>query len=596
MPFIDRSTKLRMRRIFRRRQKQVETVTTAAGQQFDANFFGKLEKLLDVKRFVGGWIILTILAIALTAIQTVGLSNYYLTNGPMPGGIYNEGLVGSYTNANPIYATGSVDSSVSRLLFASLFKYNDQNQLTGDLASGYTVNDTGKIYTVTLKENLRWHDGKPLTAEDVVFTYKLIQNPDVGSPHFGGWQGIQVSTLGPRTIQFTLPNALASFPHGLTNGIVPKHILASILPAQLRSNSFNTTQPVGAGPFMWSAIQLGSSVDSGSATALIALKSFDHYNAGKPKLAGFIVHTYDTEEQLLAAYKKRSVMAAAGLTSIPKELTADSLTHINTFGTTATTMVFFKMSDPLFANNDVRKALALSTDKQSILKQFDYSVMPAYGPLQVGQLGYDKKYKQVGFDIATANTVLEQAGWKLDQTGIRKKNGMPLNFSLLVEDIPDSVTLAKTLQKSWKAVGVDVRVITQPPADFRASVDRHDYSALLYSISIGPDPDVYVYWDSTQADVRSQSRLNLSEYKSTAADTALESGRTRQDATLRAIKYQSFQKAWHQDNPAIALFQPNNIYITRGKVPGLTPHRINGDTDRYYSVHAWQINTGQIDK
>lgn len=596
MPFIDRSTKLRMRRIFRRRQKQVETATTAAGQQFDANVFGKLEKLLDVKRFVGGWIILIVLAILLTAVQTVGLSNYYLTKGPTPGGVYNEGLVGSYTNANPIYATGSVDSSVSRLLFAGLLKYDDQNQLIGDLATDYTVNDTGKVYTVNLKEGLLWHDGKPLTADDVVFTYKLIQNPDVGSPHFGSWQGIQVSATNPRTVQFTLPNALASFPHGLTNGIVPKHILANIPPAQLRSNSFNTTEPVGAGPFMWSAIQLGSSVDSGSATALIALKSFEHYSAGKPKLAGFIVHTYDTEEQLVAAYRKRSVMAAAGLTKIPTELKKDSSTHINTFSTTATTMVFFKMSDPMFADSNIRKALALSTDKHSILQQFEYGVMPAYGPLQIGQLGYDKAYKQVGFDIAAANAALEQAGWKLDQAGIRQKNGTPLYFSLLVEDIPDSIAVAKKLQKSWKAAGVDVRLITQPPADFRASVDRHDYTALLYSISIGPDPDVYVYWDSAEASIRSQSRLNLSEYKSTAADTALESGRTRQDPALRAIKYQAFQKAWQQDNPAIALFQPNSVYVTRGKVSGLTPHRINSDTDRYYSVHTWQINTGQIDK
>lgn len=585
-----------MRRIFRRRQKQVETVTTAAGQQFDTNFFGRLEKLLDVKRFVAGWTILTILAISLTAVQTVGLSQYYLTKGPIPGGVYNEGLIGSYTNANPIYATGAVDASVSRLLFSGLFKYNDGNQLVGDLATGYTVNDTGKIYTVTLKDNVMWHDGKPLTAEDVVFTYTLIQNPDVGSPLFGSWQGIQITTVDARTVQFSLPNALASFPHGLTNGIVPKHLLAKIPPTQLRSNSFNTTEPVGSGPFRWSALQLGSSVDSGSATALIALKPFEQYSGGAPKLAGFIIHTYDTEDQLLAAYKKRSVVAAAGLTQIPDEIRQDQSTKLNTFGTSASTMVFFRVTDPLFADSNVRKALALATDKQTILAQFNYNVTPVYGPLQVGQLGYDKAYRQMGFDINAANVTLEQAGWKVGTNGIRQKNGSPLTFSLLVEDIPDSNTIAKALQASWKKAGVDVRLIAQPPADFRASVDRHDYSALLYSIGIGPDPDVFVYWDSSQADIRSQNRLNLSEYKSSAADTALEAGRTRQDPTLRAIKYQSFQKAWQQDNPAIALFQPNDIYITRGVVSGLNPHDINSDTDRYYSVHTWQINTGQVDK
>lgn len=596
MAFIDRSTKLRMRRIFRRRQKQVESATSYAEQQFESNFFSRLDRLLNVRRFVASWLILMTLAVMFTAAQTVGLSQYFLATGAVPGGVYNEGIIGSFTNANPIYATGSVDTSISRLMFAGLFKYDDQNQLVGDLASEYSVSENGKVYTVTLKPHLTWHDGRALTVNDVIFTYQLIQNPDVDSPLFTTWQGVKVAAIDQHTVEFTLPNAFTPFPYSLTNGIVPKHLLARVPPDHLRANSFNTTEPVGSGPFKWSALQLGSSVDSGSASALIALKPFAAYNGGEPKLAGFIMHTYDTEDQLIAAYRKHSVMAAVGLTQIPNDVRQDSSTHLNTFPTTAETMIFFKNTDTLLSDATVRKALTLATDRQKILALFHYSVIPAHGPLLIGQLGYDKAYNQAGFDMGAANATLDQAGWQRASNGIREKNGVPLRFQLLVEDTPSNQAVAKLIQQSWKQLGADIQLASPQPAEFQAAVDRHEYTALLHSISIGVDPDVYVYWDSSQADVRSQSRLNFSEYKSTAADIALEAGRTRQDPALRSVKYKTFQRVWQQDNPAVALFQPNDVYVTRGKVTGLPIHAINLDADRYYSVQNWQIKTGQIDK
>ncbi len=136
----------------------------------------------------------------------------------------------------------------------------------------------------------------------------------------------------------------------------------------------------------------------------------------------------------------------------------------------------------------------------------------------------------------------------------------------------------------------------QQATDFQGTVEGHSYAALLYGISIGPDPDVYVYWHSSQADVRSASRLNFSEYKSVVADAALESGRTRQDPIIRALKYKPFLKAWQEDAPAIGLYQPNIIYVTRGQVNGLESHVVNADADRYYSVENWTVKTGHIAK
>lgn len=585
-----------MRRMFRRRQKQVEAATQLAETHFDDNFIGRIERLLDVQRFVIGWLFLVVLITILTIFQTVGLNQYYLKLGPVPGGVYNEGMVGTFSNANPIYATGAVDTSLSRLIFAGLFKYDDSDQLVGDLAKGYSLDDTGRVYTVHLKNKLTWHDGKPLTSHDVVFTYNLIKNPDTRSPLFTSWQGIEVSAPDEQTVVFRLPNALTAFPYSLTNGIVPQHILDSVPVSQLRASSFNTTKPVGAGPFAWDALQLGNSVKPGSNNASVSLKAFSGYNGGEPKLKGFVLHVYDNDERVIKAYKQRNIEAIAGLKNVPEELHNDSSTVVHNFPPTAETMVFFKTNVPILSDVQVRRALVYGADRTAVLSALGYSVRPVRSPLLIGQLAYDKTYEQPVYDPTTANQILDKAGWIRGKDGVRVKDGQRLQFQVLAEDNHDDRVALRTLQISWRGIGVVMLPALQQTSDFQSSVETHSYSALLYGISVGQDPDVFVYWDSSQADIRSSNRLNFSEYKSTAADTSLESGRTRQDPLIRAVKYKGFLKAWQEDAPALGLYQPTTLYLTRGRVAGLKDHLINTDADRYYSVNEWAVKTGNIPK
>src|SRR3990167_3631064 len=170
---IDRATRLRWRRHFRRRRRQAEDISVQADETLDKHFIRRLGRLVEVKRFVVGWLLLFVLLAGIVVFQTRALSSYYQELRPAKGGIYDEGIIGVFTNANPIYATGPVDSTVSRLVFSSLFKYSETNQLVGDLAQSWEVDSTGLNYTVKLKDSLFWHDGHPLTAQDVVFTYQL---------------------------------------------------------------------------------------------------------------------------------------------------------------------------------------------------------------------------------------------------------------------------------------------------------------------------------------------------------------------------------------------------------------------------------------
>ncbi|HEX7633215.1 MAG TPA: ABC transporter substrate-binding protein, partial [Candidatus Saccharimonadales bacterium] len=198
------------------------------------------------------------------------------------------------------------------------------------------------------------------------------------------------------------------------------------------------------------------------------------------------------------------------------------------------------------------------------------------------------------FNPKVANALLDAEGWVKGKDGIRTKAGQRLSFTLSSSNTAEYRAVTRQLRQQWKAVGADVRMQLQDSNDFQTTLASHGYDAVLYGISIGVDPDVFVYWDSSQADVRSANRLNLSEYKNTTADTALEAGRTRLDPALRTIKYKPFLQAWQQDSPALGLYQPRLLYLTNGTVAGLNEHSINAATGRFSNVQNWEIRQAKV--
>lgn len=584
---INRTTKLRWRRKFRRRKNQVEDLGIQAEENLERHFFKRLSRLAYVRRFVFTWLVLVVMLVGGVVYQTIALSGYYESLQPAKGGTYTEGILGSFTNANPIYATGPVDSAVSKLVFAGLFAYDSNNQLVGDLAEKWTLDERETTYKVTLKQGLFWHDGAPLTSQDVVFTYSTIQNPDAKSPLLSSWQGITVKALDERTVSFTLPNALSAFPHSLTNGIIPKHLLEAVPPVQMRAIQFNTADPVGSGPFKWNAIEV--SQESNSKSGKIGLVANDKYYAGHPALQKFVIHYFTDEHQMLNSFENLELTAMSGIDSLPDTLQDDKTIKQFSIPLSAQVMVFFKTSQEVLSDTKVRQALVQAVDQNDLLENIGFPVIASKEPFLVNQPGYNPNITQLPFNKQKSEALLTEAGWVPGKDGIREKNGKQLTFALYSQSTSEYAYVTQKLQSDWEKVGVRIDVLLQPDSDLQNTVANHNYDALLYGISLGPDPDAYAYWGSTQADQRAANRVNFSEYKSAVADKALEGGRTRSDPSLRTLKYQPFLEAWRNDAPALALYQPRYLYVTRNTVFGLNPTTINASTDRYANVSQWMI-------
>ncbi len=589
-----RLIRLRWRRQLRKGQRQVEDLSTQAEQGIEEHLFKRFEHLLPVRRFVLSWLGLLLLLIGALVAQNLSLGDYYQTVGTVPGGIYSEGLRGRFTNANPLYATSDADASVSRLIFAGLFRQDAEGNLIGDLASDYTVDPRGTRYVVHLKPHLIWHDGQPLTSADVMFTYHAIQNPDAQSPLQTGWQGIDVSAPDPLTVVFRLPDTLAAFPHNLTNGIVPAHLLAGLPVSSLRSADFNTIHPVGAGPFAWQAVQVTGDGKPQNTGQQIALTPFADYNGGKPKLQKFVIQVFASESSLLRAFKSKQLTAIEGLSERPADLDAKSGVVEHSLPLRAATMVFFKTSSGVLANQPVRQALVQSANVPKIVQRLGYPARLVREPLLTGQLAYDPSLTQPNFDLKAARALLDHEGWVVGKDGFRSKASQPLTFTLIAANTAEYRRVTQQLDQQWRALGVKLILQLQNPADFQSSLNSHSYEAVLNGISIGVDPDVFVYWDSSQADIRASNRLNLSEYKNQTADAALEAGRTRLDPTLRTIKYKPFLQSWQHDAPALGLYQPRVLYLTNGTVSGLSESAITTPTERFNNVHNWQIREARV--
>jgi peptide/nickel transport system substrate-binding protein len=531
-----------------------------------------------------------VVLIAGVVFQTRGLSEYYLSTQPTEGGILSEAMVGTYTNPNPLFASSTVDVSVSRLIFNSLLTYDDNGELVNDLASSITRSDDGLTYDVNLVKDVKWDDGQQLTADDVVYTYKAIQNPDTRSPYSVSWQPVKIAKINDYAVRFTLPSPLNSFPVSLTSGILPAHVLSKIPYDELRSTSFNS-KPVGSGPFRLSnVVRLDDFVSVIKRQRLELVKN-DLYFKGAPKLDAYVLYALSSDAELKQYLNTREVDGAIFNTSPNFEQEAKNYS-VRSIPLLAGTYAFFNTSRAPLDTAELRQAILLGTDINKLTHALGYPVQGLKSPLLSTDVGYDQTLLQQTYDKAKANQILDTLGWvRPKDGGTRHKDAKQLELSLTTLDGSDFALVASMIQSMWaNDLGVKVNVVTKSPADMQPILLQHTYEVLLYGITMGSDPDVYAYWHSSQAVV---DRYNLSLYKSEVADSSLEAGRSRPEIALRAAKYKPFLEAWRNDVPAIGLYQPPVFYVSRTKIYNFDPNKLNSIAERFYNVQKWEVQSSK---
>lgn len=534
-----------------------------------------------------------LLSLAAIGFLTWVVMLYLSSTMPMPraGGKYVEGIVGQPAYINPLLSqTSEADADLSALVYAGLFVHDTQSHPVPRLAESFSVSDDGKEYTVKLRDNISFQDGTPLTADDVIFTLRAIQDPAYRSPLRQNWQGVDISSSDDRTIIFSLKKSYFGFLENLTVGIVPKHIWQSIPPEKF-ALAENNLMPIGAGPYQFSDLKK----DAEGNILWYELKANPAYTLGRPYIDTITFRFYPDEDTLFTAYKQGEVLGMASIRSGRiGELLEKKSTNLHELKLPRAFSVFFNTTKNVaIAFDEVRLALSLATDREAIVHEvLSDRGMIAVTPFLPFMRGFDANLSLPSFDLDRANALLEENGWKQGEDGVRSKKDVRLEFELLVPAWPELERTATELQAMWEKVGARVNITTQDIATLQQDRIRpREYDALLFGQASLADPDPYSFWHSKE---REDPGLNLSSLNEQSVDEALLSARELSDPTERSEKYAAFQKIFLEQNPAIFLYSPTYLYVTTDRLHGITVETIDIPSDRFGMVHEWYLNTKRV--
>lgn len=574
----------------RARARRAETATSKHAHRFIVK---KIQHLNDVRQYITRWLALMAILIIATAVQLMWNQRAYQVTAPVRGGAYAEAVQGTIQTLNPLYVSNDAEESASALVFSGLMKYDTSGHLTSDLASNIAVDSTGEQYTVTLRSNLHWQDGRPLTAKDVVFTVNLMKNPATRSNLASSWQSITAQELNSSTVKFTLPAPYAAFQQALTFAVLPEHILGTVEPAALRQNTFSMS-PVGSGPYKVTLLQ---SNPDGHDKSTIYLASWDNYYGKRPMIPHFELHAFHDQKDIIGALKNGEVIAAAGLDGDAK---LPKLFKEQTYPIDNGVYALFNNQSPVLKDQSVRKALQLGTNTTDLRKAISPRSPSLDTPFVSSQFPAGALPSAPSVDVAAANQLLEKDGWTLPAgSTVRKKGDQTLTLNVTTVNNSDYENIVENLTNQWKKLGVGVTKKIYNPNDasqnFVANVlQPRAYDVLVYQLVIGSDPDVYAYWHSSQANAFG---YNLANYQNGISDDVLSSARGQVSYAIRLKKYETFAGQWLQDAPALGLYQSVLNYAHTSGVSALSPDSVlPSAVSRYSDVSDWTAKQATVYK
>ena len=543
------------------------------------------------------WQILVV-AVTLVVVVALLLSQQPITPillpEPATGGVYTEALIGAMGRLNPLLDwSNPADRDINRLIFSGLMRFDSHGLPQPDLADSWGATPDGTIYNFSLRQNAVWHDGTPLTTDDVIFTIDLIKGgaslfpPDIKDL----WSEIEVKRLNENTLQFILPEPFAPFLDYLTFGILPKHILESVPPDQLASADFNI-KPVGTGPYKFDHLLL----DGGQITGVV-LTLNENYYLPKPFIPQVVFRYFQTSALAYDAYKQGEVLGIS-------QVTPDVLQQVLTNQTLATytsrlpqlSIVLLNLNNssaPYLQNEKIRRALLLGLNRNLIISTaLQGQGIVADSPILPGSWAYYDGVERIEYDPDAASFLLKGEGYVIQASGgdVRAKEGQFLNFTLSHPDDALHTKIAQIIQQEWALIGVHVDLQPLPYDQLVSSaLAPRTYQAALVDLTTArtPDPDPYLFWHQAEA----TGGQNYSQWDNRTASEYLENARTQTDFTVRARFYRNFQVVFAKELPSLPLYYPVYTYAVDVQVKGVQVAPLYDTSDRLAFINEWYLVT-----
>ena len=494
------------------------------------------------------------------------------------GGNITEGIVGTPRFINPVLAQSQTDLDLTRLIFSPLLTINRNGHTYYHIAKHVEVSDNRMKYTLTIKDNIFFEDKHPLSADDVIFTIKSIQDPLIKSPLASKWQGVTAEKINQYTVVFNLVRPFSDFIYNLEIGILPKHIWSSVSPQEFIFNIYNTN-PIGSGPYHIDKIQTKKNGVPKKYYLKRSRNSIEH-----PYITSFNISFFDNEKVLIKNINEKTIDAAYGIS--PENIEhIDEALYIHSATLPRVFALFFNQNQqPIFASKNIRKALHKGINRKKLVQEvFNNYASPTYSTF--GFLAEEEVYNPEESQI-----LIESEGWILNKDGIYQKTIKDkktlLSFSIAIPNIKDMKHITELIQSDLMKIGVLVTIRSYDQGNLNQNIIRpREYESLLFGYEIKKPSDMYAFWHSSQI---SDPGLNVSIFKNTKVDTLLTNIRSTIHPDLETL-----DSVITNEYPALFLYSPSYIYILPKNVRG-TSFSITQSSDRFNTINKWYMRTRYV--
>ena len=552
---------------------RVSLKASAEGKEhIKENLIGRFSHIENIRLLILEWALLASALILLAITQSIWFKDSYSEDMFSDGGTYTEATIGEVNSLNPLFATTNSEKTLSRLMFATLATIDYSGHPGIGLAASIMPSEGGKVWTLKLRDNLKWSDGTPITNEDVLFTVDLIKNPAVNSAYDANLANVKVTENEAGEIVFTLPSVYADFIAALNIPVVPKHELEDTNPNNLLEDSFSNT-PITSGAFSFNALQTTSAGDE----KIYYLSANPHYYKGQNLLGGFAVHTYSNKDGVVRALNSGAVTATAELSGADKDLIVSDQFIQKDSSLNSGAYAFFNTNSEIAKNTEVRAAIRQGIDLEKVRAAAPDTASLDY-PLLESQITLSNYPVLPERDYTAAVTKITEL-----------KDDSPLGLEIATVNSGYLPAVADALAGELRGLGFEVNVskYEENQEFINNVVSKRGYDILVYDIELGADPDLLPYYHSSQA---TAAGLNLSNYRNALVDDLLLGARDTLDETLRAKKYEAFLEYWVKAVPAIGLYQSNLTYFYNRNVRTFgNDVRLVTALDRFTDITDWAV-------
>src|SRR6266545_1633677 len=511
-----------------------------------------------------------------------------------PGGIYTEALIGSMGRLNPMLDWNNpADRDVDRLIFSGLIRFDSHGLPQPDLAESWGTSADDTLYNFSLRTNAVWHDGEPVTSDDVIYTIELIKSNGSLFPQDIKklWSQIEVKRLDDHTLQFRLPEPFAPFLDYATFGVLPKHLLEDVPADQLANADFNL-KPIGTGPYKFDHLMIRGGKISG-----VVLNVNEDYYVAKPFIEQIVFRFYPDSAEAFDAYQQGEVL---GISQITADILQQALMQANfsvyTSRLPQLCLVFLNLNDPslpFMQDANVRRALLLGINRNYITSRIlQGQAIVADGPILPGSWAYYDGIEHIDYDPDGAAALLKEEGYVIPAGGgdVRAKEGQSLTFTLVHPNDAIHTQIAQAIQSDWALIGVKVDLVAVPYEQLVANyLDTRKYQAAIADLNTSrtPDPDPYLFWHQSEA----TGGQNYSQWDDRTASEYLETSRTSTDFSDRTRLYRNFQVIFTKEMPSLPLYYPVYSYGVDAQVQGVQVAPLYDVSDRLASISQWYLVT-----